>query len=280
MKHLMIRHAELVWLLRLASWRMTAANKHRSQHRRPDSEYRIICDCQRHARREKSLWRRSLRLATRGVALLVGVPLAFAAFDFPTETMNASIAALRTPSSRGEVMPMFESPRTKQVFLQPETARTTFDLEIVKEQFFRSHVPYGAIIYREAKKNNLPPELVAAIVQTESDFRPRLVSHKSAQGLMQIVPETAELLGVRDVYDPEQNIAAGTRYFSYLMRRFGDQRTALAAYNAGETKVAREGIPQYAETLGYIEKVDRRARNYQRRVRSTMLAAARMQAAH
>jgi transglycosylase-like protein with SLT domain len=282
MNNLMPARAELVYVLPLAQIGMTATRKHRQANWKSREDFRIICDCQRHARQERSLWRRTLRIATRGVALLVGVPLAVVAFDFPTAAMDANLESLRrarAPQVKATVMPMFDSPRTKEQFLAPGTTQRTFDLEIVKEQFFASHVPYGAIIYREAKKNNLPPELVAAMVETESDFRPGLVSHKNAQGLMQIVPETAKILGVRDVYDPEQNIAAGTKYFSYLMRRFRNQRTALAAYNAGETKVAREGIPQYPETLGYIEKVDRRARKYQRRLQSTILAASRMHSA-
>jgi soluble lytic murein transglycosylase-like protein len=242
-------------------------------------EHRIICDCQRH--RQQNAWRRTLRIVSRGAAVLIGVPLAFAAFDFPIEAMNLDIA--RQPrkaydSAKATVMPMFTTPRAREQFLDPRPQRLT--LEIVKEQFFGRHVPYGAIIYRESLRNNLQPELVAAIIQTESDFRVGLVSHKSAQGLMQIVPETARKLGISDPFDPHENIAAGTRYLRYLMDRFPDQRLALAAYNAGETRVARLGtIPQYDETISYVEKVNARTRAYQQRVRKSYTVASRLRAA-
>jgi len=115
------------------------------------------------------------------------------------------------------------------------------------------------------------------MVHTESDFRPELVSTKSAQGLMQIVPDTARLLGLANVFDPEQNIAAGTRYFRYLLDRFENERIALAAYNAGEGHVERcSCVPEFAETQEYIEKVNVRASRYRQRVRNSYVAALRM----
>lgn len=246
------------------------------------------------------MWRKSLRVASRGVALLVGVPLAFAALDFPAiEAMGRNLDTLRggtvlkaqkiasiprpprvaqSAAANASAMPVITQ-KVRNEFLDTVTPQSVLSLEIAKEKFFRTHVPYGAIIYREAKKNGLAPELVAAIVQTESDFRVRLVSNKSAQGLMQIVPETARLLGVEDPFDPEQNIVAGTRYLRYLLKRFPDERTALAAYNAGETKVARMGIPPYQETQSYIRKVNARTAAYRKRVHTSYLAGARQQAA-
>jgi soluble lytic murein transglycosylase-like protein len=115
------------------------------------------------------------------------------------------------------------------------------------------------------------------MVHTESDFRPSLVSHKTAQGLMQLVPSTAALLGVDDPFDPEKNIAAGTRYFRYLLDRFDDETMALAAYNAGEGNVERYGgIPPFAETRDYISKVNRRTRRYRDGFRSSYIASLRM----
>jgi soluble lytic murein transglycosylase-like protein len=107
-----------------------------------------------------------------------------------------------------------------------------------------------------------------------------LVSHKSAQGLMQIVPDTARKLGLRNVFDPAQNIAAGTRYYRSLLNRFDNERLALAAYNAGPTTVARFGdVPPFSETQAYIEKVNRRAGRYRQRVRSEYLASLRIRPA-
>jgi soluble lytic murein transglycosylase-like protein len=129
--------------------------------------------------------------------------------------------------------------------------------ERVREEFFRTEIPYGALIYREAKRNNLPPELVAAVVKAESDFRPRLVSNKNAIGLMQIIPSTGEFMGANDLFDPTDNVRIGTRYLRYLNRRFnGDTTLVLAAYNAGEGTVRRhQGVPPYKETRDYLRKI-------------------------
>jgi soluble lytic murein transglycosylase-like protein len=215
------------------------------------------------------------------MALVLGIPLALAAFDFPAiEAMNLSVDSLSlSAKTRATLMPIFTTQKVRAQFLDPQPQALT--LEVAKEEFFRTHVPYGDIIYSEALRNDLSPELVAAVVETESDFKVRLISRKNAQGLMQIIPETAQLLGVKDPFDPHQNIAAGTRYLRYLMDRFSDPRLALAAYNAGETKVARLGtIPQYEETLSYVEKVNSRARSYSQRVRRSYYAASRMRVAY
>ena len=217
---------------------------------------------------------------------MVGVPLAFAAFDI-NSAMNLNViglndADLRTvqtarASAANGTLPIFTTKEVRDQFLAPKDPPRSLTIDLFKEAYFREHVPYGEIIFREARKNNLPPELVAAMVHTESDFRPGLVSHKSAQGLMQIVPDTARLLGIANVFDPEQNIAAGTKYFRYLLDRFDDERIALAAYNAGEGKVERCGcIPAISETQSYIEKVNVRAHRYRQRVRNTYIAARRI----
>lgn len=234
--------------------------------------------------------------------MLVSVPLALALFDLPSEAMNLNITALRSsaiPSSspappqksvefygpqplaeaQQDALQIFTTPAIREQFLRvPE--QETVALEVFKEQYFRKHVPFGAIIYREARRNKLPPELVAAIVHTESDFRPHLVSHKSAQGLMQIIPSTARLLGIENPFDPEENIAAGTKYYRYLLNRFDDQTIALAAYNAGEGNVQRfGGIPPFKETRSYVAKVNRRTHRYRQRVHNGYLSALRTPAA-
>jgi soluble lytic murein transglycosylase-like protein len=231
------------------------------------------------------MWRRALRITSRGVAVLLSVPLALAAFDIPTSAMNlelrsAPVVEKRMPAparTEAAALPIF-SAQVRERFMQPQTPPQSLD--VFKEQYFRRNVPYGAIIFREARRNNLPPELVAAMVHTESDFRATLVSQKSAQGLMQIVPSTAKLLGIRDPFNPEENIAAGTKYFRYLLNRFDDQTIALAAYNAGEGNVARfGGIPPFNETRDYIAKVNRRANRYRQRVQSTYAATLRAERA-
>jgi soluble lytic murein transglycosylase-like protein len=250
----------------------------------PPRDFREICACQRHARRERALWRRALRGARRrALTLCVTVPLAFGAIGM--EAMNVSLPALAQRAidiSNGgsRAFPVFTTRRVREAFLHPEKAPATFTLDLVKEEFFRTQVPYGSIIYREALKNELPPELIAAVVESESDFRARLVSSKDARGLMQIIPETARLMGCDDAFDPHANIAAGTRYLHYLMNRFGDERVALAAYNAGEGTVERlgGGIPQYPETLDYLRRVSTRTRMYRQRVQKRYLTSVQMQA--
>jgi soluble lytic murein transglycosylase-like protein len=101
---------------------------------------------------------------------------------------------------------------------------------------------------------------VLAVVEVESNFDPRARSHKNAQGLMQLIPATAERFGVDDVWDPEQNLRGGMSYLRWLLDHFdGDIKLALAGYNAGEQAVRRHrGIPPYAETRAYVERISRR----------------------
>lgn len=233
-------------------------------------DWRVVCSCQLHSHK-RSGWSRSLRYAARGAALLFSIPLALSAIDIPTAAMNLNLQVTQTPPQR---QLRVISDAAREQFLNPQV----LTLDVFKEDYFRTHVPYGDIIYREARRNDLSPELVAAMVHTESDFRPRLVSERSAQGLMQIIPSTARILGIDDdPFDPEKNIAAGTKYFRYLLDRFEDEQIALAAYNAGEGNVARfGGIPPFAETRDYISKVTRRTRRYRDGFRNTYLAEAKM----
>ncbi len=258
-----------------------------------DGDVHVICDCQLHARRERTLLRRSLRLAQtagkhlrrRSLSLLIGVPAAFGIIGYPMEA-NTSLPNLARAATRelrqARSLPIFTSPRTRQSFLAPAAAaQQLFTLETAKEQFFAAHVPYGSIIYREARKNQLPPELVAAVVEAESDFRPRLVSGKDARGLMQIVPETGRLMGTQNLFNPADNIAAGTKYLRYLFDRFdGDQRMVLAAYNAGEGNVERfGGVPPFPETQNYLVRVSARTQQYRQGIRGRYLAQLRLRQA-
>lgn len=232
--------------------------------------------------------RKVVRIASRSMAVLVSVPLAVTMFDLPIAAMNMKSVhfeslRLMAPAPAPQPAPQATqqasslpiiTAQVREQFLGNQTRVPSLD--VFKEQYFKTHVPYGAIIYREARKNDLQPELVAAMVHTESDFRPGLVSHKSAQGLMQIVPETAKVLGIANPFDPEQNIAAGTKYFRYLLNRFDDERIALAAYNAGPTNVERfGGVPPFPETQQYIEKVSRRHLRYRERVRNSYVTTMR-----
>jgi len=112
-------------------------------------------------------------------------------------------------------------------------------------------------IARAARVHRLDPALLTAMAEVESSFDPAAVSPKGAQGLLQLMPATAERFGVDDAFDPSQNVDGGARYLSWLLRRFeGRTDLALAGYNAGEAAVERfNGVPPYRETRNYVEKV-------------------------
>jgi soluble lytic murein transglycosylase len=116
---------------------------------------------------------------------------------------------------------------------------------------------YDNIISEASKRWGVSFPLLKAIIKAESDFNPQAVSKKGAKGLMQIMPENFEILGIKDPFNPEENINAGTRYFKQLYDRFkGKLALSLAAYNAGPTAVDRyKTIPPYQETANYVERV-------------------------
>lgn len=146
--------------------------------------------------------------------------------------------------------------------------KLTIVTEQVREEFFKKEVPFGAVIYQEAKKNNIRPELVAAVVQAESKFKPTARSGAGAIGLMQLVPRTGRWMGARDLTNPAQNIAAGAKYLKYLHGRFdGNETKMIAAYNAGEGNVKRfNGVPPFKETRKYVSKVKNFEQEYKSRV--------------
>jgi hypothetical protein len=117
---------------------------------------------------------------------------------------------------------------------------------------------YDDIIERHAAEHELDPDFVRAVIGKESEGKPGAVSPKGARGLMQLMPATAERLGVKDPHDPDQNIAGGTRYLRELLDRFdGDVPLALAGYNAGEGAVEKYGrkVPPYRETQDYVRTI-------------------------
>jgi soluble lytic murein transglycosylase-like protein len=121
---------------------------------------------------------------------------------------------------------------------------------------------YEPLVVEYSNQHSLRPELVRAVIQVESGYNPRALSPKGAMGLMQLMPETARMLGVQRPYDPEQNIRGGTRYLRLLLDKYeGNEELALAAYNAGSGAVDRHGkrIPPYRETRDYVRKVGSKA---------------------
>jgi soluble lytic murein transglycosylase-like protein len=113
------------------------------------------------------------------------------------------------------------------------------------------------IIIKAASRYQIDPALIKAIIMAESGYKIRAISKRGAKGLMQLMPGTAQALGVTDVFNPKENISGGVRYFKQLVNQFdGNIKLALAAYNAGSKKVRRyNGIPPYKSTQYYIKKV-------------------------
>jgi len=115
---------------------------------------------------------------------------------------------------------------------------------------------YQAIINRVCRKYNMDPKLINLVIEKESGFNPRARSKKGAIGLMQLMPETARKLGVKNPYDPEENIEAGVRYLRMLLDRYKTLDLALAAYHAGPRAVEEaRGVPQIPETVSYINYI-------------------------
>jgi soluble lytic murein transglycosylase-like protein len=110
-----------------------------------------------------------------------------------------------------------------------------------------------------AKNYDVSPALVDSVIQVESNYNQFAVSPKGAQGLMQLMPATARRFGVKDIFDPKQNIEGGVRYLKFLQETFKDDRLAIAAYNAGEGAVVRYGtVPPYPETVDYVAKIGKK----------------------
>src|SRR5580692_896263 len=125
-------------------------------------------------------------------------------------------------------------------------------------QLLAKATQYDSIIEQAAVSSALEPNLLRAVIVVESGFNSRAVSKRGAVGLMQLMPATASRFGVSNPYDPRQNVHGGARYLKFLMDRFGQNLgLALAAYNAGEEAVDRNGgqIPPFSETMAYVPKV-------------------------
>ena len=121
-------------------------------------------------------------------------------------------------------------------------------------------VTVNALVADIARRHDVEPSLVDSVIRVESNYNPNAVSSAGAMGLMQLIPSTARRFGVNNTFHPEQNIEGGVRYLKYLMQLYnGDERLALAAYNAGEGAVAKyKGIPPYPETQNYVYQVGKK----------------------
>jgi len=136
----------------------------------------------------------------------------------------------------------------------PDPARTHFSAK----DYLRNRAAFTSLIDAAAQRLSLRPELLHAVVQAESAYDPDAYSRAGAVGLMQLMPDTAERYGVKNSWDPKDNVDGGARYLHDLLNRFHqDLRLALAAYNAGEAAVEKYGnrVPPFPETECYVKKV-------------------------
>lgn len=147
----------------------------------------------------------------------------------------------------------------KRVAYMPEPAVRRAVLPVDPSRF-------NPLVEQAAREHRLDQALLHAVITVESGYDPQAVSHRGAVGLMQLMPQTARRYGVRNLYDPAQNIRGGARYLRDLLGKFNNDLTlALAAYNAGEDAIARHGnrVPPYRETQSYVPRVLSFYRQYQ-----------------
>jgi soluble lytic murein transglycosylase-like protein len=121
-----------------------------------------------------------------------------------------------------------------------------------------SQEPFGEFIRAASKRYSVDADLITSVIAAESNFDPKAISRRNARGLMQLLPTTAERLGVKNIFDPQENIDAGTHYLSELLLLYkNDFALTLAAYNAGPERVQHYGqrVPPFAETISYVRRV-------------------------
>lgn len=154
---------------------------------------------------------------------------------------------------------------TLSALAQPNTSLLSSDVN-------GSTAAFDELINAAGMKYGVAPSLIKSVIQTESSFHPSAVSSAGAKGLMQLMDDTAQGLGVTDSFDPAQNIDGGTRFLSYLLRKYdGNVSVALAAYNAGPGRIDRLGIANEQDLAAKYEQLPHETQNYVRKVAAAMI---------
>ena len=175
------------------------------------------------------------------------------------------LAGLSPSGGQAEIYQYISPNGTISLTNVPTDARyRKIDIDSARFQEFLSERELEPVIKRHSSQQRLHPALIRAVIKAESNFDPRAISRAGALGLMQLMPQTAARMDVRDAFDPDENVGGGTRYLRQLLDRFhGNLPLALAAYNAGENVVERyKSLPPIDETRQYVRKVLRYYRTF------------------
>ena len=153
-----------------------------------------------------------------------------------------------------EIRPILKGPRPYKIRVTegPTAPKASPGIKPNKKENY-----FQPIIIAASNRHNIDPALVKAIIMAESNYNPAAVSKKGAKGLMQLMPNTADALGVEDSFNPKHNIDGGVKYLRQLLNKFeGNLQLAVAAYNAGSKKVMKyQGVPPFKVTRNYVKKV-------------------------
>lgn len=178
------------------------------------------------------------------------------------QTQSTSLSVTDGSPAGGSLVVDFDKPAVKAEVARPASAEPTVTVERPRA-CTTGDSTLDAVVQEAGLRYGVDPCLVVAVMSQESGYRRNAVSPKGASGYMQLMPDTARRLGVSDIFDPRQNVHAGTRYLRMLLERFGGSvELALAGYNAGEGAVERYGrrIPPFAETQNYVRLISTKYR--------------------
>jgi Transglycosylase SLT domain len=144
-----------------------------------------------------------------------------------------------------------EVPLSEIVGIEPEDIFEPIEVPLTDK------TPFEKVIRAAAERYGMDADLIHCVIAVESNFNPKAISSKKASGLMQLLPQTAAQFGVKNIFDPEENVNAGTRYLKELLAKYHDLTLALAAYNAGPERVDQYGrrVPPYLETMKYVQRI-------------------------